>query len=119
MAKLGDRVKETSTTTGTGSLTLLGAVAQFSSFATSYGAVSVLVPYAIAGQTGTEWDTGLGYFNGTTTLTRQTVLRSSNADALVNLSAGTKDVFVTGVAEDLQAGSIGVSLALAAGLAMP
>lgn len=89
-----DRVKETSTTTGTGNVTLVGAVAQFVAFSARY-AVNEPFGYAIVGQSGSEWEVGFGYLSGGTTLVRQQVLQSSNSDALVNFSAGTKDVFVT------------------------
>lgn len=92
--KTADRVKETSTTTGTGDITLAGAVSQFETFAANYVTNEFLF-YAIVGQTGTEWEVGLGYLSGATTLVRDRVYQSSNADALVSLSAGTKDVFVT------------------------
>ena len=91
-----DRVKETTTTTGTGNITLAGAVSQFTSFSSRYSTGSTnLFPYAIVGQTGTEWEVGLGYLSAATTLVRSVVLESSNADAAVTFSAGTKDVFVT------------------------
>jgi len=89
-----DRVKETTTTTGTGNVTLAGAVAQFEAFSPNY-AVNEVIPYAIVGQTGTEWEVGLGTLSGATTLVRTQVLQSSNADALVSFAAGTKDVFAT------------------------
>jgi hypothetical protein len=89
-----DRVKETTTTTGTGDITLAGAVSQFQSFNTAFG-VGPLFYYAIVGQTGTEWEVGEGRLSGTTTLVRKTVYASSNAGALVNFSAGTQDVFCT------------------------
>lgn len=92
--RTNDRVKETSTTTGTGNLTLLGAVSQFQAF--SVFANNDTFFYAIVGQTGTEWEVGIGtYVSATPALARTTVLESSNADALVTFSAGTKDVFVT------------------------
>jgi hypothetical protein len=90
--KYADRVKETTTTTGTGDITLAGAVAQFSSF-TSRFATNDPIYYAIVGQTGTEWEVGRGFLSGATTLVRDVVYSSSNADALVSFSAGTKDVF--------------------------
>jgi hypothetical protein len=92
--RFADRVKETSTTTGTGNITLAGAVSQFQAFSPRY-ATNQPFYYAIVGQTGTEWEVGEGYLSGATTLVRETVLQSSNSDALVNFSAGTKDVFVT------------------------
>jgi hypothetical protein len=91
---LADRVKESTTTTGTGAITLLGAANQYRSFATAFGVSSVKnVMYSIVGQTGSEWEVGIGTFNGTTGLTRDTVIASSNSNALVNFSAGVKDVF--------------------------
>lgn len=90
--KLADRVKETTTTTGTSDITLAGAVSQFSSF-TSRFATGDYFHYTIVGQTGTEWEVGIGHLSGSTTLVRDVVLTSSNSDALVNFSAGTKDVF--------------------------
>ena len=89
-----DRVKDTTTTTGTGALTLANsAPTGYQTFATALGAASVSnVPYTIEG--GAEWEVGTGTFNGTTGLTRVSVLASSNAGALVSFSAGTKNVFI-------------------------
>lgn len=92
MSLYADRIYETSTTTGTGNLTLAGAVAGFVTFATSY-AVNDSFRYVI--ERGTEWEIGEGYLSGGTTLVRQTVLRSSNADALVSFAAGAKKVYVS------------------------
>lgn len=109
MPAFADRVKDTTTTTGTGSLTLAGsAPTGFRTFATALGSSSCRVRYSIDG--GSEWEVGLGTFNGTTTLTRDVVLASSNSNALVNFSAGTKIVFVTASAVDLRAGSLGRTL---------
>lgn len=91
---LADRVKETTTTTGTGTVTLLGASTGYQSFAAVGNANTTY--YCIAGQTGSEWEVGIGTYTAVgTTLARNTVLASSNAGSLVNFSAGTKDVFVT------------------------
>jgi hypothetical protein len=91
---LADRVKETTTTTGTGTVTLLGASAGYQSFSAIGNANTTY--YTIAAQTGTEWEVGIGtYTSSGTTLARTTVISSSNAGALVNFTAGTKDVFVT------------------------
>lgn len=91
---LADRVQETTTTTGTGTVTLLGAVTGYQSFAVVGNANTTY--YCIAGQTGAEWEVGIGtYTSSGTTLARTTVLSSSNANALVNFSAGTKNVFVS------------------------
>jgi hypothetical protein len=91
-----DRVKETSTTTGTGTLTLLGAASGFQSFSVIGDGNTTY--YTIDG--GTEWEVGIGtYTSSGTTLSRDTILESSNGGAAVNLSAGTKNVFVTYPAE--------------------
>ena len=93
-----DRVKETTTTTGTGTVTLAGASTGFQSFAAIGDTNSTY--YTIAAQTGTEWEVGIGtYTSSGTTLSRTTVLSSSNSGSLVNFSAGTKDVFVAYPAE--------------------
>jgi hypothetical protein len=95
---LADRVKETTTTTGTGTVTLLGASTGFQSFSAIGNGNTTY--YTIAGQTGSEWEVGIGtYTSSGTTLARTTVLSSSNSGSLVNFSAGTKDVFVTYPAE--------------------
>jgi len=91
-----DRVQETSTTTGTGTFTLAGAVSGFQSFSVIGDANTTY--YAIVG--GTEWEVGLGtYTLSGTTLSRTTILESSNGGTAVNFSAGTKNVFVTYAAE--------------------
>jgi len=95
MPAFADRVKESTTTTGTGTLTLDGAATGFQSFTTAFGN-GVSVYYVIAG--GSEWEIGIGT-TGAGTLSRDTVLQSSNADALVSFSAGTKDVFCSYVAD--------------------
>lgn len=91
---VADRIKESTTTTGTGTVTLLGAATGFQSFAAVGNGNTTY--YCIAGQTTSEWEVGIGtYTSAGTTLARTTVLSSSNAGSLVNFSAGTKDVFVT------------------------
>ena len=95
MPAFADRVKESTATTGTGTLTLDGAATGFQSFTTAFGN-GVSVYYVIAG--GSEWEIGIGT-TGAGTLSRDTVLQSSNADALVSFSAGTKDVFCAYVAD--------------------
>ena len=88
---LDDRVRENSTTTGTGNITLTGAVSGYKSFSSRMSVADTCF-YTIIN--GTEWEVGLGTYSASNTLTRTTVYRSSNADALVNFSAGTKDVFI-------------------------
>jgi hypothetical protein len=92
---INDRVKETSTTTGTGAFTLDGAQTGFESFSAGIGGSNTTY-YAIFNQGTNEWEVGLGTLDaGATTLTRTTVLTSSNSDAAVNFTSGTKDVFCT------------------------
>lgn len=89
---LADRVKETTTVTGTGTATLLGAATGFQSFSAIGNGNTTY--YTIAAQSGSEWEVGIGtYTSSGTTLSRDTVLASSNSGSLVNFSAGTKDVF--------------------------
>ena len=95
MPLVADRTKETSTTTGTGTLTLQGAPTGFQTFTAAFGN-GVSVYYVIAG--GSEYEIGIGT-TGAGTLSRDTVLQSTNADALVPFSAGVKDVFCAYVAD--------------------
>jgi hypothetical protein len=94
---VADRVKEVTTTTGTGTYTLGGAVDGFQAFS----AVTVdtdTVYYAITDDT--DWEVGIGTIGGTqTTLARTTILSSSNAGSAVNWGAGTKNIFLTYPAE--------------------
>jgi hypothetical protein len=91
-----DRVQETSTTTGTGTFTLAGAVSGFQSFSAIGNGNTTY--YAIVG--GSEWEVGLGtYTSSGTTLSRDTVL-SSSTGSKISFSAGTKNVFVTYPASD-------------------
>jgi hypothetical protein len=91
---LKDRVKEQTTTTGTGSVTLGGAVSGFEAFSAVGDGNTTY--YAIVHQTADEWEVGLGTYTAAgTLLSRDTILESSNSDAAVVFSAGTKDVFVT------------------------
>jgi hypothetical protein len=94
---LADRVKDTTTSTGTGTITLAGAPpAGFQSFAAIGNGNTTY--YTIAG--GSQWEVGIGtYTSSGTTLSRDTVLSSSSGTSLVDFSAGTKDVFVTYPAE--------------------
>ena len=93
---IADRVKETTTTTGTGTVTLGGAVTGFQSFAAIGDGNTTY--YTIAGQSSNEWEVGIGTFTSSgTTLARTTVLSNSSGTepSALNFSAGTKDVFVT------------------------
>ena len=87
-----DRVRETTTTTGTLAVTLAGAESGFQSFAAIGDGNTTY--YTIAGRSSAEWEVGIGtYTLSGFLLTRTTVLASSNAGNLVNFSAGVKDVF--------------------------
>ena len=93
---LNDRVKETTTTTGTGTLNLAGAATNFETFVAGIGDGNT-VYYAIVHQSAAEFEVGLGTVTDATpdTLSRTTILSSSNSDSAVNFSSGTKDVFCT------------------------
>ena len=93
---VNDRVKETSTTTGTGTLSLAGAVSGFQTFVAGIGNSNVTY-YAIVNDSGTEFEIGIGTVTDASpdTLSRTTILESSNSDSAVNFSSGTKTVFCT------------------------
>ena len=92
---INDRVKVTSTTTGTGAFALGTAVTGFETFAQGIGNNNTTY-YCIFNQGTTEFEVGLGTLDGTSAnLTRTTVISSSNSDAAVNFTSGTKDVFCT------------------------
>lgn len=93
-----DRVKVTSTTTGTGAMSLGSAVVGFQDFSVIGDGNETYYAIVLAGMS--EFEIGLGTFDSTAgTLSRDAVLESSNAGAAVNFSAGVKDVFVTYPAE--------------------
>ena len=92
---INDRVKVTSTTTGTGAMALGSAVTGFETFAQGIGNNNTTY-YCIFNQGTTEFEVGLGTLDGSSAnLTRTTVISSSNSDAAVNFTGGTKDVFCT------------------------
>jgi hypothetical protein len=101
------RILETSTTTGTGSFTLAGAVTGYQTFAARCATNDTFF-YAIEavdadGNASGDWEYGLGTYSGTNTLARTTVLQSSNSDAAVNFAAGTKRVMLTVAQNDILA----------------
>jgi|TARA_E500000178_G_scaffold322470_1_gene347265 hypothetical protein len=92
---LNDRVKETSTTTGTGAFTLGGAVSGFETFSAGIGGSNTTY-YCIFRTGTTEFEIGFGTLNsGASTLTRTYIISSSNSDAVVDFGSGSKDVFCT------------------------
>lgn len=117
MPSYADRVREGSSTTGTGAFSLSGAAtAGFQAFVTAF-ADNVTFGYCITNGT-TEWEVGFGYLTGSgSSLVRSTVATSSNSNALVNFSAGTKDVFCTEPAVDLI--NDGLAFAVSRNLFMP
>ena len=93
---LNDRVKETTTGTGTGTVNLAGAETGFETFVAGIGNTNTTY-YAIVHQAADEFEVGLGTVSDSSpdTLSRTTIISSSNSDSAVNFSAGTKDVFCT------------------------
>lgn len=97
--KLGDRVREITTTTGTGAFALAGPQTGYQTFG-SVLATGDTCWYAAAA--GAAWEVGLGTFTAPSTLDRTAVLASSNGGAAVNFAAGDKDIFITTPAVALQ-----------------
>jgi hypothetical protein len=96
---LKDRVKETTTTTGTGAISLGGAVANFQAFSAVLSDADTTY-YAIIDVTNSDYEVGLGtYASGGNTLARTTILESSNGGSAVSFGAGTKNVFIAYPAE--------------------
>jgi hypothetical protein len=90
---IADRVKVTTTTTGTGDLNLASASTGFQDFSVVGDGNTTY--YAISSALGSEWEVGIGTYTASgTTLSRDTILDSSNSGSAVNFSAGTKDVYV-------------------------
>lgn len=108
---LADRVKETTTTTGTGNITLAGAATGFQTFNAAFGTDTVF-GYCIA--LGSEWEVGVGYLSASTTLVREIPIDSSNSGNAVNFSSGTKDAFCTVPAKLIM--TTGLACAFAAGI---
>ena len=90
---VADRVQESCNSPGTGTVTLLGANTQFQSFSSGIGNGNTTF-YTIADQNGSNWEVGIGTYSSTgNTLTRTTVLASSNSGSLVNFSSGLQNVW--------------------------
>ncbi len=114
MGHVADRAKETSTTTGTSDITVAGAPTGYQTLNDAVG-LNTMFTYAIVHQSANEWEVGEGYLSGATTLVRNRVTQSTNADALVNFSAGTKDVFITISADQFKGKGTAYALALGYG----
>jgi hypothetical protein len=92
---VADRVKEETTSTGTGDITLGGAPVNFVTFSSELSDGDTTY-YAIVDNNNGDYEVGLAtYTSGTNSLSRDTIFESSNAGSAVNLQSGTKDVFVT------------------------
>ena len=90
-----DRVQETTTTSGNGTVSLLGATTGYASFASTVGDGNQTY-YVIADQSGSNWEVGIGTYTASgSTLSRTTVLASSNSGSLVSFGTNLKNVFVT------------------------
>jgi len=108
-----DRVKETSTTGGTGTITLSGAVAGFQSFSAVGNGNSTT--YAIVDNVTGDWEVGMGTYTASgTTLSRTTVLSSSAGGALVNFATNAKEVFVTFPASSVSTEYVSITLTTSA-----
>ena len=96
MSVFWDRVKDTTTTTGTGDITLSGtAPTGYVAFGDVFTPVTDRVYYAITNAGESEWEVGYGSLSDSVTLVREIVLASSNSNLSVSFSAGTKTVFHT------------------------
>lgn len=89
-----DRVLETCSSPGTGAVTLLGAATGYQTFNAAIGNGNTCY-YTIADQSGSNWEVGIGTFASPATLSRTTVLASSNGGTVVNFNSGTQNVFET------------------------
>jgi hypothetical protein len=97
--QLKDRVLETASSPGTGTVTLLGATTGYQTFANGVGNSNTTF-YTIADIGGANWEVGLGtYYSANNSVVRNTVISSSNGGNLANFSSGTQSVFVTYPAE--------------------
>ena len=94
--KIEDRVRETTVTTGTGTIDLGGAVTNFETFTANLSNGDTTY-YAIVDNTNNAFEVGLGTFatGSPNTLARTTIIASSNSNSAVTLGSGTKDVFIT------------------------
>lgn len=108
--QIADRVKETTTTTGTGPLTLAGAMTGYRAFSAvcTTGDTCNYALHAVDANgvpTG-DWEVGQGTYSAANTLTRTTILASSNAGAAVNLAAGTKQAWIDYPAAAINSGPL-------------
>ncbi len=100
-----DRVADTTTTSGTGAITLANSPPTGFRTLNSVASTGDTFRYEIAHQTASEWETGIGRYSGSHVFTRETILTSSNSGSAVNFSSGTKDFFITNAARDIAFGN--------------
>lgn len=121
MPRARDRVKDTSTTTGTGDFTLANSAPSggYQTFYAAYG-LNTPFPYCIVNSGSNEWETGLATLSSSTVMVRGEVANGSSGEGtLVNFSAGTKDVFSSAIAHWLMDFNPGAMLARTTFMAMP
>ena len=99
MVKRANRVQETSTTAGTGTMTLAGAVVRYRTFTSAF-ALGDNVYYAVEDAVTNDWEVGAGTLLSATTISRDQVFSSSNANALVSFAANAKNIWCTDPAEN-------------------
>ena len=106
---LADRCQETTSTTGTGSFTLTGAVLGYQTFLAGIGNGNRTY-YTAVEQASSNWEIGIGSLSSGTTLSRDTIIASSNAGAIVTFGSGVKNVFVDMPSEMVGLGGSGQSI---------
>ena len=106
---LADRCQETTSTTGTGSFTLTGAVLGYQTFLAGIGNGNRTY-YTAVEQASSNWEIGIGSLSSGTTLSRDTIIASSNAGAIVTFGSGVKNVFVDMPSEMIGLGGSGQSI---------
>ena len=105
---LADRCQETTSTTGTSSFVLTGAVLGYQTFAAVGNGNRTY--YTAVEQASSNWEIGIGSLSSGTTLSRDTIIASSNAGAIVTFGSGVKNVFVDMPSEMIGLGGSGQSI---------
>jgi len=114
MPKVFERVKQTSTSTGTGAVTVSGSYTGFQDFSDVYSVGDTLY-YVIAAESGGDWEAGIGTYSAANTIQRDTVYESSNNGNKTNFAVGDKTVFVSYPAARSITSDQTVALAIALG----
>ncbi len=120
MAKLPDRIKDVTLSTGTGSIVLEATPpVGYQSFETGYQSISQNTDYCISDPITGDWEVVHGVFNGTTGLTRVVTRASSNSNNPVSFASGSKDVFVTASGQLISGANVGRQSALTRNYSLP